>query len=125
MSIFDSLYYTVLKYYKGKKSKKAHQIASYYISILQVAILLLLGMFFAGFFSQMHVNTLSQDQVWVLFIMAIVFIFFKNWIQYAGKKRMVLNAKMINKKSKNTPICLLWLLPVACILLAVILWQAV
>ncbi|OBX23565.1 MULTISPECIES: hypothetical protein [Bizionia] len=125
MSIFDSLFITVFKHYKKLKNKKANQIASIYISLLQCSILLLLGMFFAGFSSQMNMNTMSQDKAWALFIMASVFVFFKNWIQYAGRKRQVLNAKMLNKKSQNHSIFLLWLLPVACILLSVILWQAV
>lgn len=125
MSIFDSLFFNVFKHYKNSKNKKANQIASIYISILQCSILLLLGMFFAGFSSQMNMNTMSQDKAWALFIMASVFIFFKNWMQYAGRKRQVLNAKMISKKSQNYSIFMLWLLPVACIVLSIIIWQAV
>ncbi|SFN44114.1 hypothetical protein SAMN04487989_101443 [Bizionia echini] len=125
MSTFDSLFFSLFRHYKNKKHKKANQLATVYISILQCCILLLLGMFFAGFSSQMNMNTMSQDKAWVLFIIATIFIFFKNWVQYAGRKRQVLNAKMLNKKSQNHSIFLLWLLPVACILLSVILWQAV
>jgi hypothetical protein len=115
----------VFKYYKNAKNKKANQIATIYISILQCSILLLLGIFFAGFFSQMDVNTLSQDKAWILFVMASVFIFFKNWMQYAGRKRQVLNAKMISRKSQNYSIFMLWLLPIASIILSIIIWQAV
>jgi len=46
-------------------------------------------------------------------------------MQYAGRKRKVLNAKMLKKKSANYPIFMLWLLPIACVLLAIIIWQAV
>jgi len=125
MSIFDSLFFNVFKHYKDAKSKKANQIATVYISILQCALVLVLGVFFAGFFKQMNMETMSQDKAWVLFIMVSVFIFFKNWMQYAGRKRKVLNAKMLKKKSANYSIYLLWLLPIACILLAFIIWQAV
>lgn len=125
MSIFDSLFFNVFKYYKETKSKKANQIATVYISILQCAIILVLGVFFAGFFSQMNMDTMSQEKAWTLFVMVSIFIFFKNWMQYAGRKRKVLNAKMLKKKSANFPIFMLWLLPVACILLAVIIWQAI
>ncbi len=123
--MFNSLFFSIFKYYKNRKNKKAHQIATSYISFLQCSILLVLGMFFAGFSSQMHLNTISKDKAWILFIMACIFIWFKNWMQFAGRKRQVLNAKMIQKKSQNHSIILLWLFPVACILLSVILWQAV
>ena len=125
MSIFDSLFFNVFKHYKDAKSKKANQIATVYISILQCALVFVLGVFFAGFFKQMNMETMSQDKAWVLFIMVSIFIFFKNWMQYAGRKRKVLNAKMLKKKSANYSIYLLWLLPIACILLAFIIWQAV
>ncbi|WP_008639722.1 hypothetical protein [Bizionia argentinensis] len=123
--MFDSLFFIVFKHYKNLKVKKANQFATIYISILQCLILLLLGMFFAGFFNQMNLNTLSQDKVWILFAMASIFIFFKNWIQYAGRKRKVLNAKMLSKKSQKYPAYMLYLLPVACFVLSIILWQAV
>ncbi|MCX7546396.1 hypothetical protein OS188_00360 [Xanthomarina sp. F1114] len=125
MSVFDSLFFNVFKHYKYAKSKKANQIATMYISILQCSILLVLGVFFAGFFKQMNMDTMTQDKAWALFIMACMFIFFKNWIQYAGKKRKVLNAKMLKKKAANHSVFMLWLLPVGCIVLAAILWQAV
>ncbi|MCX7551099.1 hypothetical protein [Xanthomarina sp. F2636L] len=125
MSIFDSLFFNVFKYYKDAKSKKANQLATLYISVLQSAILLVLGVFFAGFFNQMNMDTMSQDKAWFLFVLLSVFIFFKNWIQYAGRKRKVLNAKMLKKRSANYSIIMLWLLPVACVFLALILMQAV
>jgi hypothetical protein len=125
MTVFDSLFFNVFKHYKDAKSKKANQYATMYISILQCAILFVLGVFFAGFFNQMHINTISQDKAWLLFILISVFIFFKNWIQYAGKKRKVLNAKMLKNKSANYSIFMLWLLPVACVVLALVILQAI
>jgi len=125
MTLFDALFFNVFKHYKDAKSKKANQMATLYISILQVAILLVLGVFFAGFFNQMNMDTMSQDKAWFLFVLVAVFIFFKNWIQYAGRKRKVLNANMLKKKSANYSIFLLWLLPFACIILAVVILQAV
>jgi len=125
MSVFDALFFNMFKHYKDAKSKKANQLATTYISILQCAILLLLGVFFAGFFNQMHMDTISQDKGWTLYILASVFLFFKNWIQYTGRKRNVLNAKMLKRKSQTYSIFMLWLLPVACIVLAAIIWQAV
>lgn len=125
MSVFDSLFFNVFKHYKGAKSKKANQIATIYISILQCSILLVLGVFFAGFFNQMHMDTMSQEKGWTLYVLVSGFLFFKNWIQYTGRKRSVLNARMLKRKSQTYSIYLLWLLPVASIALAAIIWQAV
>jgi len=125
MTLFDTLFFSVFKHYKDAKSKKANQLATVYISVLQCALLLLFGVFFAGFFKQMNMTTMSQDKAIVLFVLACIFIFFKNWMQYAGRKRKVLNAKMLNKKSAGYSIFMLWLLPVACVGLAVVIYQAV
>ena len=125
MTLFDKLFYSVFKHYKDVKNKKANNIATAYISILQSALILLLGVFFAGFFNQMNVNTLSQDKAITLFILACIFIFFKNWMQYAGRKRKVLNAKMLKSKSLGYNIWLIWLLPAVCLGLSLIIYQAV
>lgn len=125
MTLFESLFFNVFKHYKNAKNKNANQIATVYISVLQSSILLVLGVFFAGFSKQMHLDAISQDKAIILFVLATIFIFFKNWIQYAGQKRKVLNAKMLRKKSANHSLLMLWLLPVACIVLSVIIYQAV
>lgn len=125
MTLFDSLFFSVFKHYKNAKSKNANQIATVYISVFQCALLLLLGVFFAGFLNQMHVNTISQDKAITLFVLTSIFIFFKNWMQYAGKKRKVLNANMLKRKTWSYPIWMLWLLPFACLVLTAIIYQAV
>jgi len=73
----------------------------------------------------MNMTTMSQDKAIVIFILVSIFIFFKNWMQYAGQKRKVLNAKMLRKKTATYSIFMLWLLPVASIVLAIIIYQAV
>ena len=125
MTLFDKLFFSVFKHYKDMKNKKANDIATAYISVLQSALILLLGVFFAGFFNQMNVNTLSQDKAITLFVLACVFIFFKNWMQYAGRKLKVLNAKMLKSKSLGYNIWLIWLLPLVCLGLSFIIYQAV
>ncbi|MDB9961499.1 hypothetical protein OAD62_05315 [Oceanihabitans sp.] len=125
MTLFDKFFFSVFKYYKDAQNKKANTIATVYISVLQSALMLLLGVFFAGFFKQMNVNTLSQDKAITLFVLACIFIFFKNWMQYAGRKRKVLNAKMLKSKSLGYNIYLIWLLPVVCLGLSLIIYQAV
>ena len=125
MTLFDKFFFSVFKYYKDAQNKKANTIATVYISVLQSALILLFGVFFAGFFKQMNVNTLSQDKAITLFVLVCVFIFFKNWMQYAGRKRKVLNAKMLKSKSLGYNIWLIWLIPLVCLGLSFIIYQAV
>ena len=93
--------------------------------MLQCSLLLLLGVFFAGFFKQMNVATMSASKAWTLFVLVVILLYFKNWMQYGGRKRKVLNAKMIKNKKITYNIWLLWLLPIVILGLAYILFQAV
>jgi len=124
MTTFDALFYHFFQHYKTKKSKKANSIATFYISLLQCSLLLLLGVFFAGFFRQMYVNTMAASKAWTLFVIVTIFIYFKNWMQYGGRKRKVLNAKMLKNKKISYNIWLLWLLPIVILGLAFVLFQA-
>jgi len=125
MNAFDILFYNVFSYFKPRYKQKSNTIAIVYISILQCALLLLLGVFFAGFFSQMQVNTMSQEKAWVIFVLVSGFVCFKNWMQYTGKRRMMINAKMNKKKSSNYNIGLLFLLPILVLGLAYVVSMAV
>ncbi len=124
MSIFDTFFFNIFQYYKTKKSKKAIKIATFYVSFIQCSLLLLLGVFFAGFFRQMHVNTMSSSKAWTLFVLLSIIVFFKNWMQYSGKKRNLLNAKMLKKRKQTYNIWILWLLPIVVLGLTYILFQA-
>jgi len=125
MSIFDQFVLSVFKFYKPRFKRKANTIAVFYISLLQASIILLLGVFFAAFFAQMHVETMSSSKAWTLFGMAGAFIYFKNWMSYSGKKRNILNAKNTKRKSQQHSIWILWLLPIGCIALTVLLYKMV
>ena len=124
MNTFDALFFHFFQYYKSKKSKKANSIATFYLTLLQSSLLLLLGVFFAGFFKQMHVQTMSSVKAWTLFGLVVIFLYFKNWIQYSGKKRKVLNAKVLKNRKLYYNIWLLWLLPVVILGLTYVLYQA-
>ncbi|RZV65899.1 MAG: hypothetical protein EX254_04515 [Flavobacteriaceae bacterium] len=67
---------------------------------------------------------MSSDKAWALFFLLSVIIYFKNWMQYSGKRRNVMNAKMSNRKTKKHSIWLLMLLPIACVALSVVLSNA-
>ncbi|GGZ84769.1 hypothetical protein [Algibacter mikhailovii] len=124
MTTFDNFFFHFLQYYKTKKNKKATRIATFYITFLQSSLLLLLGVFFAKFFKQMHVETMSSTKAWTLFTLTVIILYFKNWMQYGGKKLKVRGAKMLKNKKLNYNIWMLWLLPFIILALTYILFQA-
>jgi hypothetical protein len=124
MNTFDILFYNIFSFFKPKYKQKSNSIAMIYLSVLQCALLLLLGVFFAKFFNQMNMNTMSKEKAWTLFILISGFIFFKNWLQYTGKRRMMINAKMNKRTNQQYNIWLLLLLPIIILGLSVVLFQA-
>ena len=121
MSLFDQLFFNVFNHYKVKYKRRANTLASLYVSILQISLIFLLGVFFAAFFRQMNVDTMSPDKAWVLFVITSILIYFKNWIQFSGRKRSVINAKLSKRKTRSHNIWLLWILPICCIILSILL----
>lgn len=124
MNTFDTLFYSIFTFFKPKYKQKSNSIAIACVSILQCALLLLLGVFFAKFFNQMNMTTMSKEKAWSLFVLASAFVFFKNWMQYTGKRRMMINSKMTQKGKSPYNIWLLLLLPICVLVLAFILFQA-
>lgn len=119
MTIFDQLFYNSFNHYKKSRyKKKANTIAIYYITLVQASLLLVLGVFFAEFFHKMHVATMTTTKAWVLFFIVSLVLYFKNWIQYSGKKRKIMNANQ--KKKTNYGIITLWLIPAVAVFLAII-----
>ena len=119
MTIFDQLFYNSFNHYKnGSFKKKANTIAINYITLVQASLLLVLGVFFAEFFSQMNVATMTTTKAWLLFVIVVLVLHFKNWIQYSGKKRKIMNANQ--SKKTNYGIVTLWLIPVVAVFLAII-----
>ncbi len=111
MEFFDTLFFNVFDHYKPTKKQKANTIALYYISTLQCSLLLLAGIFITAFFNEMNSIRFSSESAWVLFIVLCIVIIFRNWMQYSGKKRTLLKAKLNSKKSKDQyNINLLWFL---------------
>ena len=121
MTIFDQFALSVFNHYKPRFKRKANTIAVFYMSLLQCSLLLLLGVFFSEFFNQMKVNTMSSSNAWTLFVIASVIIYFKNWMVYSGKRRLVLNAKSNKKKYSSYNVWVLWMLPLGCIAISILL----
>lgn len=119
MTLFDQLFFNSFNHYKrGTYKKKANSIAIVYITIVQASFLMVLGVFFAEFFHQMHVSTMSATKAWILYALACLLLYFINWIQYSGKKRKIMNANQ--KKKSNYGIWTLWLIPSVALFLAML-----
>lgn len=123
MTLIDEFFFNIFKHYKAIYKRRANTLAILYVSIVQISFILLLGVFFAAFFKQMNVETLPSNNAWTLFVLVSVLVYFKNWMQYSGRKRSVINAKLSKTKSRQYNILLLWLLPICCIALSIILLQ--
>ncbi|WP_304140574.1 hypothetical protein [Mesoflavibacter zeaxanthinifaciens] len=124
MTTFDQFFFAIFSAFKPKFKQKANSIALFYISILQIALLFVIGAFLVTFLSKMHVKTMSTSSMWTLFIIFSIIIHLKNWMKYNGKSRKVLNAKFNKSKSSyNTSILLL--LPIGCIILGLILLKSI
>jgi len=124
MNYFNQLYRTVSNRFKGRFKQKSNTIALYYVSVVEIALTLLLGVFFIKFLDQMKVVVMSGSNAWLLFVMTAVFIHFKNWVSYSGRKRRVLNAKLSNKKGLEYSLFILIVLPIGIIGLSLLMLKA-
>ena len=118
--MLDTFYISIFNHYKKTLGKRSIIIALLYVNLLELSITLALAAFFMAFASQMKMLVMSSTKFWVLLTLVALFIVFKNWMRYNGKKRNILNAK---SKGKQTSIYLLWLLPLGCFAIAFILLQ--
>jgi len=125
MTTFDTFFFNVFQHYKPKYKRKANNIALFYVSMLQISLLLLSGVVLAIFLNEMNTNTMSSGKAWSLFLMATIFIYFRNWMLYTGKKRSIINAKRNRKKQPQSyNIALLWLLLVGSLVLSILFLTA-
>jgi len=118
--MLDIYYISVFNHYKKALGKRSLNLALFYICFLESSIIIALSTFFLAFAKQMNIITMSSVKFWSLFGIASLFIIFKNWMRYNGKKRNILNAKL---KTKPISIYLLWLLPIGCFIIAFALMQ--
>lgn len=123
--MFDNIFYSVFKLLKPKFGKRANNLAIIYLSILQILLVLVIGIFLKAFLSNMNQRFLSDDKFLILSIVAAILIFLKNWIQYSGRKRKVKNTKISQSKDRTFSVYGLVLFPVGCIILLLVLNQAV
>ncbi|MDG1014430.1 MAG: hypothetical protein P8O09_04375 [Flavobacteriaceae bacterium] len=123
MNYFNRLYLTTFNRFKARFRQKANTIALFYVSIVEIAITLLLGIFFIKFLDQMKVVITNGTNGWLLFIILALFIHFKNWLNYSGRKRRILNAKLSNKKDLEYSLFILISLPLGLLGLSLIMLE--
>ena len=123
MNYFNQLYLTTFNRFKARFRQKANTIALFYVSIVQIAIILLLGIFFIKFLDQMKVIIMNGTNGWLLFIILSLFIHFKNWLSYSGRKRRILNAKLSIKKDLEYSMFVLISLPLGLLGLSLIMLE--
>jgi hypothetical protein len=124
MNYFNKLYLTVFSRFKIRFKQKANTIALFYVSLVEIALTLLLGVFFIKFLDQMKVVIMSGSNAWLLFIMTALFIHFKNWVNFSGRKRRVLNAKLSSIKQLEYSLFILIILPLGIIGLSLLMLKA-
>lgn len=122
MSFFNQLFFNIFNHLKkGRYKKSANDIAMFYITLVQGSFLLVLGIFFAEFLNQMNVITIASTKAWSLFGIVLFILYFKNWMQYSGKKRKVLNAQQ--RKNTSYSVWVLCLIPITCIFISILLMK--
>ena len=122
MDYFDRLYFNMLNEYKEIYKSKAKSIAYYYISFLQISLLILFGICLAFFLNEMNVRTMKQEKAWFVFIIAALIILFHNFIRYSGKKGKVVKANMHISKERSYGKFTLWIMPLCCLILAILIY---
>ncbi|MBL85602.1 hypothetical protein [Winogradskyella sp.] len=118
--MLDNFYISVFNSYKARLGKRANRVALFYINLLEISIYLAFGAFSLAFANQMNIATITMFKFWVIIGLVTLFIMFKNWMRYNGKKRNVLKAK---SRTKTPSVILLWLLPLGGIILSIVFLQ--
>ncbi len=120
--MFDSFYIALLNLTKPKFGRKAVLLTLHYICLTEIAFYMLLACFFSAFASQLNIGKISSGKAIIISILCVLLIYLKNWMRYNGKRRNILNAK--SKKHKLQAWKLI-AVPVACIIMAFIFYQAI
>lgn len=119
--MLNQYYISAYNLFKKGFGKKASKLALYYFTFLEFSLLFLIFSFFTAFATQFHILTMSSSKAITVGILGLIFLLFKNWMGFTGKKRLVLNSK---NKANLKPWQLI-LVPLVGIGLSVLFLQAV
>ena len=118
----DSFYISFFNRIKKQFGKKAIGLSQLYITFLEGSFMILLVCFFAAFANQMKMDLMSSSKGIVLGFIVLLFIYFKNWMKYTGKKRNILNAK---RKKSDEPFWKLMIVPIVFLVLSLIFIKSI
>ena len=121
-AMFDSLFFSVYSHYKERKNKKAVLLSIIYITLVQVALLSILVIFFSKLSRQLGTRFFTESTNIITFVFVTMLLYIINWFQYSGKSFSMKRAKYKQLKERN--IFILWSLPILMLLLVIILFQA-
>ena len=124
MTIFDNLFLSVQKHYKPTYKQKANSYALWYVSLLQSGLLLLSGILIAVFLKGMHTSGMNSENAWLLYVLVVLFLCLKNWLQYSGKKSKIMRANTKKFNPINYSMRTLWLVLIGIFSLCILLLQA-
>jgi len=120
--MFDQFYISFLNSFKDRFRKASVKLSYWYICLLELSFYGMLVSFFAAFSSQMHINTIDGNKTAILLVLGSLFVCFKNWMRYNGKRRHVLNASI---KKKSVKALVLIVLPFVFLMLTFLFYQAI
>ena len=106
MSFNDQLYISVYIHFRYLKTKFASKLARLYLSLLQVGVFFALTFFIIEFLRQMKINFLNINQAF-FFASVSIFIWFRNWLIYNGKRHIILMAKKIELRKHYSTLSLI------------------
>ncbi|MFK7750589.1 MAG: hypothetical protein AB8B65_19515 [Kordia sp.] len=126
--MFDQLFYKTILSYKSQDKKRKHRklmsLATNYITVLQLSILIVLCIVL---FKATNSNFLRYYSIYLqLFYIALsgIVLYIFNALYYNGKRMLQIKNKAIKENTKGTDVWKLWSIPIVILVLSFILLNA-
>ncbi|WP_046746174.1 hypothetical protein [Kordia zhangzhouensis] len=126
--MFEQLFYKTILSYKAQPKKRKHQqlmsLATIYISILQLSLLLVLCVVLikATRSSFLRFYEIYTPIFYIVLVWIVLYLF--NSLYFNGKRMLQIKNKAIKESTKPTDVWKLWAIPIILFLLSFILFKA-
>lgn len=126
--MFEQLFYKTILSYKAQPKKRKHQqlmsLATIYISILQLSLLLVLCVVLikATHSSFLRFYEMYTPIFYIVLVWIVLYLF--NSLYFNGKRMLQIKNKAIKESTKPTDVWKLWAIPIILFLLSFILFKA-